>query len=224
MDLAAVRTAYRRYARIYDPVFGGVFYPGRKRTLRRVNRSGGKHVLELGVGTGLALPAYRADQRVIGIDASNDMLAQARRRVARQRLPQVQGLVEMDARRLAFADDSFDVVVAMYVMSVVPEPRRVLAEISRVCRAGGEIFICNHFADDGGPRRRVEQAMAPLAERLGWHPDFSIESLLPAENIEVAAIERVPPLGLFTLIECRNAKPSAPSRRAAPTERQPAAA
>lgn len=210
MDIGAVRAAYRRYAKVYDPVFGGVFYPGRKRTLERVNRTGGKRILELGVGTGLALPSYRRDQRVVGIDASADMLHLARQRMDRRDLPHVEGLVEMDARRLAFADDSFDAVVAMYVMSVVPEPRRVLAEISRVSRPGGEIYICNHFAaeNDNGPRRRVEEAMAPLAERLGWHSDFPMKALFPAEAIEVCSSEQVPPLGLFTLVECRNAKPA----------------
>lgn len=207
MEIAAVRAAYRRYAKVYDAVFGGVFYPGRKRTLRRVNCEGGKRVLELGIGTGLSLPSYRRDQRVVGIDASGDMLSLARRRVSRRALPHVEGLLEMDARSLAFADDSFDVVVAMYVMSVVPEPRRVMHEISRVCKPDGEVYIINHFADEGdGVRRRVEEAMGRFAERLGWHPDFPMRAVLPSDSIEVRSFSRVPPLGLFTLVECRNAK------------------
>lgn len=214
MDIAAVRTAYRRYARVYDPVFGGVFLPGRKRTIDQVNRHGGRRVLEIGVGTGLALPAYRRDLRIVGIDASPEMLRLARRRVSRDGLHHVTSLEEMDARDMGFADDSFDVVVAMFVMSVVPEPRRVLAEASRVCKPDGEILICNHFASErtGNPRHRVERAMAPLAEHLGWHPDFPMGALLPYPGIEVARVRRVPPFGLFTLLECRNAK-AAPERQ-----------
>src|SRR5512135_334501 len=143
MDIASVRAAYRRYAKIYDLVFGGVFAFGRSRALSLANRRGGQRVLEVGVGTGLSLSGHRTDNRVVGIDISPEMLAIARRRVERQRLSHVEALLEMDAGQLDFPDSSFDVVVAMFVMTVVPDPQQVMSELKRVCKPGGHIYVVN---------------------------------------------------------------------------------
>ena len=81
-------------------------------------------MLEVGVGTGLSLPDYKPHLEVVGIDLSPEMLDKARERVEEEGLKHVTGLHEMDAGDLQFADCSFDTVVAMYVMTVVPEPAR----------------------------------------------------------------------------------------------------
>ncbi|HYE01547.1 MAG TPA: class I SAM-dependent methyltransferase [Alphaproteobacteria bacterium] len=208
MDLAAVRAAYRRYAKVYDLVFGGVFGPGRRRTLKQINRMGGRRVLEVGVGTGLSLPQHRADNTIVGIDASAEMLEIARKRVATAGLTNVEALVEMDACNLDFPDGSFDVVVAMYVMSVVPDPQRCLREMRRVCKPGGEILMINHYAaEEPGIRLTFEKLIAPLADKLGWHPDFTMGPLLGNAGVEIASVQNVAPFGLFTLVECRNTQP-----------------
>ena len=209
MDRASVLSAYRRYAGSYDMVFGPVLRPGLARAIERVNRTGGRRVLEIGVGTGLALPRHRRDNSVVGIDISPDMLAVARRRVVRQELAHVETLLEMDARDLDFPDASFDAVVAAYVMSVVPGPERVMLEMQRVCKPGGEMVIVNHFASEvPGLRREVERALARFAPRLGWRPDFPLATVLAAAGqVTVTAIRAVPPFGLFSLIECRKAVP-----------------
>jgi phosphatidylethanolamine/phosphatidyl-N-methylethanolamine N-methyltransferase len=200
MDIDAVTTTYRRWAPVYDATFGAATGPGRRRAVARANALGGE-VLEVGVGTGLALPLYDGAARVTGIDFSEEMLAQARRRAAD--LDHVAALRQMDARSLDFPEGRFDVVVAMYLISVVPEPERVLAEMARVCRPGGEVVIVNHFAAQGGALGRVEAAMAPFADRLGWHADFSIEVVTGAPMLAELARERVPPVGLFTLLRMR---------------------
>jgi phosphatidylethanolamine/phosphatidyl-N-methylethanolamine N-methyltransferase len=204
LDTDAVRAAYRRWAGVYDAVFGGVSAVGRRRAVAAVNRLPGTNVLEVGVGTGLALPHYAAGKRITGIDLSAEMLALARTRVARGGLSAVDALLEMDAEAMAFADGGFDIAVAMFVASVVPRPRQLLAEMRRVVRPGGHLLFVNHFAAAAGPRWWVERAMAPASRALGWHPDFAVEALFAPEDRARAALSGVPPLGLFTLAHIPN--------------------
>lgn len=202
MEPDAIARTYRRWAPVYDRTFGALTRPGRRAAVARVNALGGR-VLEVGVGTGLSLRHYGPHVRVTGIDYSHDMLRLAREKVARQKLAGVETLRQMDARTLDFPDGAFDCVVAMYLISVVPEPDRVLAEMARVCRPGGEILIVNHFAADGGALGRVETLLAPFADRMGWHADFHLGTVLGSGH--VAEIERssLPPFGLFTFLRLR---------------------
>ena len=204
LDAEAVKAAYRRWASVYDAVFGGISAFGRRRAVAAVNTLPGTRVLEVGVGTGLALPLYTPDKRVVGIDLSDDMLTRARQRVAASGLGNVEALLEMDAEETEFADDSFDIAVAMFVASVVPNPRRLYAELRRVVRPGGHILFVNHFLATGGVRLMVERGMARASHSLGWHPDFAIESLLPPADRLRARLEAVPPAGLFTLVTLSN--------------------
>jgi len=203
MDTESIRKVYARYAGFYDTVFGTLLASGRKAAVRRINQRGGLRVLEVGVGTGLSLLDYRRDHRVVGIDLSTEMLRVAQQRVRDERLEHVDGLAEMDAGKLGFADDSFDMVVAMYVMTVVPDPQGTMTELERVCRPGGEILIVNHFAETRGIRSAVERSLAPFSKKLGWRPDFTLESLLAGSRVTVEANHRIPPFGLFSLVECR---------------------
>ncbi|CDG34122.1 Phosphatidylethanolamine N-methyltransferase [Parasaccharibacter apium] len=200
LDADSVRDAYRRWARMYDKVFGGVSAFGRRRAVAAVNALPGTRVLEVGVGTGLALPSYRSDKRITGIDLSEDMLALARERVKREGLRNVDELMVMDAEHTTFPDNSFDIAVGMFVASVVPHPDLLLAELKRVVKPGGHILFVNHFLARGGLRLKVEKVMARASRALGWHPDFAIESLLPPEDMARATIVPVPPAGLFTLV------------------------
>lgn len=169
-----------------------------------VNRLPGRRVLEVGVGTGLALPHYAPDKLITGIDLSADMLALAHKRVGELGLFNIEHLQQMDAEATEFADASFDVGVAMFVASVVPHPPRLLAEMRRVVRPGGHMLFVGHFRADHGPRWWVERAMAPASRKLGWHPDFAVEDLLGAADRARAAMTPVPPAGLFTLVHLRN--------------------
>ncbi|HYZ30669.1 MAG TPA: class I SAM-dependent methyltransferase [Crenalkalicoccus sp.] len=203
LDAAAVRRAYRRWAGIYDLAFGLVSAPGRRRAVAAVNALPGRDVLEVGVGTGLALPHYAPGKRVVGIDLSREMLARARQRVAAERIGTVAGLLEMDAEAMAFRDASFDIAVAMFTATVVPDARRLLAEMRRVVRPGGALLFVNHFAASGGLRWRVERSLAPLSRLLGWHPDFAVADLLDRPEAAEAVVA-CPPFGLFTLLRVRN--------------------
>jgi phosphatidylethanolamine/phosphatidyl-N-methylethanolamine N-methyltransferase len=199
LELAAVQRAYRRYAPAYDVLFGRVFARGRLAAATRVNALSGRRVLEVGVGTGLALPLYNGGKEIVGVDVSSEMLDRARRRIEEMKLEQVRELAEMDGEELAFEDESFDIVVASYVMSVVPDPHRCLAEMTRVCMPGGIIVICNHFAS--GPERLFTRRLQMLSDWLGWHPDFTLDALLVGSPLRLISDQPLPPFGLFHLVE-----------------------
>jgi phosphatidylethanolamine/phosphatidyl-N-methylethanolamine N-methyltransferase len=203
LDSAGVAKAYARWAPIYDVVFGAVFDRGRKASIAAAERIGGR-ILEVGVGTGLSLPDYSGSNRLIGVDLSAPMLRKAKARVVGRRLTNVDGLAVMDAQHLGFADASFDVVVAQYVITTVPDPERTLDEFARVIKPGGEIVLVNHLGAATGLRAGCERALVPLARRLGWRPEFGWERLAhwAARHGGVEVVERrpMPPLGHFSLI------------------------
>jgi phosphatidylethanolamine/phosphatidyl-N-methylethanolamine N-methyltransferase len=204
MDETAIKTAYRRWAPVYDNTFGRVAAEGRKHAVEIINKRQGR-VLEVGVGTGLSLPAYRRELEIVGVDLSPEMLAKARERVAALRLTNIAGLHEMDAGALEFPDASFDTVAAMYVMTVVPDPEKVMRELSRVCRPGGEVMIVNHFSSEAGMRGWVERRMAPFADKLGWRPVFEVDRVMVCEDLLLIEKRGLRPMGLFTLMRFRKA-------------------
>jgi phosphatidylethanolamine/phosphatidyl-N-methylethanolamine N-methyltransferase len=203
LDQASIVEAYRRWAGVYDTVFGGISSKGRLRAVSMINRMPGTDVLEVGVGTGLALPHYTADKRVTGIDLSKEMLRKARERTREDGLTNVQGLHVMDAEATSFDEHAFDIAVGMFVASVVPNPRRLLAEMRRLVRPGGDILLVNHFAAAKGPRWWLERAMAPASRALGWHPDFAMDAIFSAEDLKRIEAESIPPFGVFTLVRLR---------------------
>ncbi len=203
MDTASVTRSYARWAPIYDRTFGAVTSRARRATVARINALSVETVLEVGVGTGLALPFYDGRSRVTGVDYSPDMLAKAQARVEREGLGHVADLREMDARRLDFPDAAFDAVAAMHMISVVPEPERVMEEMVRVLRPGGYLAVTNHFAREGGAMARLERAAAPFADLLGWHSDFPIETVTGAPRLEVLERRAAPPLGMMTFLLLR---------------------
>jgi phosphatidylethanolamine/phosphatidyl-N-methylethanolamine N-methyltransferase len=204
LDADAVRSAYRRWAGFYDFGFGFISRWARAAAVAAVNNAPGAKVLEVGVGTGLALPLYSAEKRVTGIDLSSDMLAQARLRAAELGLRNIEALAEMDAQATDFADGQFDVAVAMFVASVVPNPRALVAELKRVTRPGGTILFVNHFAAERGPVWWVERAMAPSSSLLGWHPDFHLNHMFEPSDLKAASITGMKPMSLFRLVQLQN--------------------
>ena len=184
-----MKTAYRRYAGFYDALFGPVLQAGRKAVIEALDCKPGHRVLEVGVGTGLALDLYPAGVRVVGIDVSREMLDKARRRVAKRGFTHVEALLEMDAEAMSFADASFDRIVAMYVLPVVPDPGRLLTELHRVCKPDGEIYLVNHVRSENPVIGAVEKGLARFSDKLGFHPDFELRDVLNGH--ELVQIERV---------------------------------
>jgi phosphatidylethanolamine/phosphatidyl-N-methylethanolamine N-methyltransferase len=216
MRTQRVATAYARWAPVYDLVFGPVFRRGRAASIQAAERIGGR-ILEVGVGTGISLPGYARRNRLYGIDISEPMLAKARRRVAALGLDNVEAIEVMDAEQLAFPDDSFDVVVAQYVVTAVPHPERALDEFARVVRPGGEIVIATRVGAEKGVRKVVEKGLMPVTSRLGWRTEFAWRRYADwaAGRPDIALVERrpLPPLGHFSLV--RFEKLAEPARAAA---------
>ena len=198
--------AYGRWAPVYDLIFDLPFHPGRLASAQVAADAAGPggDILVVGVGTGLELSLLPANLNVTGIDISAPMLREARARVERKRLGQVKALQVMDAQALQFADASFDVALAPYVMSVVPAPARALDEAWRILRPGGSLVIMNHFAAPGGARAAVEHRMERAASWLGWHPNFPYSAIGDwiAARPDAKLVERreLAPMKLFTLL------------------------
>ena len=203
IDKQSVARAYARWAPVYDFVFGRVFARGRAASIAAAERIGGR-ILDVGVGTGIALPDYQHSNRIAAVDYSEPMLRKAQERVIELKLDHVECVAVMDAQQLGFADASFDVVVAQYVITAVPDPEATLDEFARVLRPGGEMILLNHIGADGGIRHVFEQVFAPLARRLGWRPEFPWQRLADwAEGhggVRLKERAPMPPLGHFSLI------------------------
>jgi phosphatidylethanolamine/phosphatidyl-N-methylethanolamine N-methyltransferase len=202
LDNKHVKESYARWAPIYDFAFTLVMRPGRKAAASAVGRMGG-NVLDVGVGTGLELPMFDKKTRLTGIDLSEPMLRRAKERVRAKGLGNVNGLVVMDALRLAFPDAHFDAVVAPYVLTVIPEPRASLDEMARVVKTGGEIILVNHFGAGKGLMGWIESFLQKRSAKLGWRPEFpwSIlgDWLAVTPSVCLAERRKLPLLGLFTL-------------------------
>jgi phosphatidylethanolamine/phosphatidyl-N-methylethanolamine N-methyltransferase len=203
-DLEGQKKAYRVWANYYDKVY--------VRLLARAQREAvdaavarGRDILEIGVGTGLTLPYFPADRRVVGVDLSEDMLKVANEKVRAGQLTAVQGLAVMDACRLGFADERFDAVTAQFVITLVPDPEQALDEMDRVLKPGGEIVISSRLVDSEGVSALFWSALAPLAKAVGWSTDFKVSRLTDwaarTGRYEVAHVGR----GYFKVVRLRKA-------------------
>jgi phosphatidylethanolamine/phosphatidyl-N-methylethanolamine N-methyltransferase len=203
LDKETITKAYARWAPVYDLVFGAVFERGREAAIAAAERIGGR-ILEVGVGTGISLPDYSRANRICGVDISEPMLQKAMERVAKLGLSHVEGLWVMDAEDLRFPDDSFDVVVAQYVITTVPNPEATLDEFARVLKPGGEIVLVSRVGAEAGLRKALEKWFAPAARKLGWRTEFSFQRYAhwADSHAGMRLVERraMPPFGHFSLI------------------------
>lgn len=203
MDLISVRRAYRFYAPVYDYVFGRIVNEGRRLAVSRFRQNPGDRILETGVGTGLSLPYYKRHVQVTGVDVSPEMLERARRRFHTPEHPQVHALLEMDAQNMNFPDNRFQGAVAMYVASVVPDPRAMMREMFRVTEPGAPVLVVNHFASSKPFLRTMESRLAPFSRRLGFQPDFSLEHFIEILGFEPEKVTTVNLGGYWKLLEFR---------------------
>src|ERR1700730_12893956 len=203
LDKETIAKAYARWAPVYDLVFGAVFERGRHAAIAAAERIGGR-ILEVGVGTGISLPDYSPRNRLCGVDISEPMLRKAKERVAEFGLTNVEGLWVMDAEHLSFPDASFDVVVAQYVITTVPDPEATLDEFARILKPGGEIVLVSRLGAEAGLRRALERWFAPAARKLGWRTEFSWQRYARwverSRGMPWVGPGMIPPFGHFSVI------------------------
>ena len=199
---ALVLEAYERIAKVYDLIFGAILQPGRERAVRSIVSRPGLRVLELGIGTGLTMPLYSRDWQVVGVDLSPSMLLQAQKRLGELALESSVRLVLADGAKLPFDDESFDVVLVPYVMSVVPDPIGVGVELRRVCRQSGQIILVNHFLSQDSLGARLERWISPLTARIGFRTDLSLQWLLSGAGLRPTHVYSVNVPRIWKLVTC----------------------
>lgn len=205
MNREQVQKIYTQYSSIYDWVFAPLFYPRIKMGLDRSGIQEGDRVLEVGVGTGISLSLYPDTCSVVGVDLTRKMLEKAWDKKRRKALKNID-LVEMDAENLTFADDSFDHSVAAFVVTVVPNPEKMVGEMKRVTKKNGSIVILNHFCSDNGLVMRLEKLFSPLCERWGWRSDVGVEVLSNHCNLQIKEVFKKTRLDPWSIVIAKNNK------------------
>jgi phosphatidylethanolamine/phosphatidyl-N-methylethanolamine N-methyltransferase len=196
-----VERVYEKLAFVYDFVYGPTLHPGRITAVQRMGLKGGDRILEVGVGTGINITLYPATCQVTGIDLSDSMLEKARERVARMQIRHVR-LLQMDAAALKFPENSFDIVYAPYLISVVPDPVQVACEMRRVCRRGGRIILLNHFRSPNPVLSIFERVISPLTVHVGFKSDLDLPAFLAQAGLEPSSIEKVNIPKMWSLVTC----------------------
>jgi phosphatidylethanolamine/phosphatidyl-N-methylethanolamine N-methyltransferase len=196
-----VARVYEKLSSVYDFTFGPTLHPGRMHSIQKIKIRPGDRVLEVGVGTGINASLYPSDCFVVGIDLSSSMLEKARERVWRKGLRNIR-LQEMDAAHMSFADDTFDVVYAPYLISVVPDPVGVAREMRRVCKPGGRIIILNHFRSPNKLVASIERTISPFTVHIGFKSDLDLPAFLAQAELEPISIERVNIPRIWSLVTC----------------------
>lgn len=205
MNLESLERVYTNYSSVYDKIFGKAFNQSRESAVRGLRIVPNDNVLEVGVGTGMALPLYPTHCNITGIDLSEGMLNVAQERINDHRLNHVT-LQRMNAGQMDFEDNSFDIVMAAYVVTAVPDYRQVVSEMIRVCRPGGQIVMLNHFSNGNKFIAAVEKLISPMCQRIGFRTDLSLHHVLEGTPLQVAKKEKMNPLRFWYLVECVNAK------------------
>jgi phosphatidylethanolamine/phosphatidyl-N-methylethanolamine N-methyltransferase len=205
MNQEEVKSIYSKYSFIYDRMFSHFFFPRIKMGLNRSGFRKGDRIIEVGVGTGLSLPLYPRDCRVVGIDLTKKMLDKAQEKKECHRLGHVE-LLEMDAEHMTFADDTFDHCVAAFVITVVPNPEKMVAEMKRVTKKGGRILIFNHFASKNPLLNAMNKFFSPLTEKCGWRSDIPLELLSNHCNLQIDQVLKKRKLDPWSIIIATNNK------------------
>jgi ubiquinone/menaquinone biosynthesis C-methylase UbiE len=174
----------------YDLIMRGpeALYFGPKR--RRLVRSLGGRVLEIGAGTGLSLSHYRPGATVVATEP--DLASVARLLERAHDAPPDVCVVAADATRLPFADSTFDALVCHLALCTIPDPEAALAEAVRVLKPGAPVRFLEHVRSDGRFWSSVQDTLAPAWHRVasGCRLNQDTESIVRASGLHVERVQR----------------------------------
>ncbi|HJX10545.1 MAG TPA: class I SAM-dependent methyltransferase [Candidatus Binatia bacterium] len=190
---------YSEFAPLYDKIFGKIFYSRLESVIEDLDIPPGAKVLEVGAGTGTSFPAYPTHCQVTGIDLAPDMLARAQRKIRENGWTHLT-VIEMNALDLDFPDNSFDYVMAFHVVTVVPDPIRMIAEAKRVCKPGGKIVIVNHFTSDFPLLGTLTEALDPVTRWLGWRTNLRLKPFIKTTDLTVERMYKLSKTSLYTVV------------------------
>jgi phosphatidylethanolamine/phosphatidyl-N-methylethanolamine N-methyltransferase len=196
---------YADFPHLYDKIFQRIFYTDLEFAIRSLNLEDGQRILEIGVGTGISLPAYPKNCKVVGIDLARGMLLQAKGKILDNAWDHAE-LVGMDALNMSFRKDSFDHVMAFHVVTVVPDPVKMMIEAKRVCKPGGRIVIVNHFRSESPFLGMFEDMIDPVTRKLGWRSTLRLSKLISQANLDVETVTKCSKRSLYNVVVVRNTK------------------
>lgn len=205
METESIKKIYHAYSGVYDILFKNFFHPRQRLALKEIPFKEGDRILDVGVGTGLSLPLYPRHCEVVGIDLSSSMLLQARRKVEKMGMTNVT-LHEMDACNIKYGDNSFDYVIATHIVSVVPEPIKLVNEMRRVAKPDGKLVIVNHFVSSKPWLAKVENFFDPFFRKVGWRMDLSYEDFVSETNLDVERTTKLAKIDLWRIVHANNNK------------------
>ncbi|MBI4455591.1 MAG: methyltransferase domain-containing protein [Acidobacteria bacterium] len=205
MSVEYVEKVYNRYSSVYDLIFGKIFHSGREKAPELLQLQPGMQLLDVGIGTGLSLPELPRFCSITGIDLSQKMLNEAKKRLKKLARDNV-SLHKMDATRMTFPDDAFDRVLAAYFISTVPDPVAVVREMKRVCKPKGYLLFLNHFQSENPILGSVEKMISPLCYRIGFRTDLNLKDLLQRVGLKIDRLERIDFAGHWKAVRCINEK------------------
>jgi phosphatidylethanolamine/phosphatidyl-N-methylethanolamine N-methyltransferase len=206
LHVDSIKKIYAGYSNVYDVIFKQFFYPRQRHVINTMNINPGDKVLDVGVGTGLSLSLYPSSCNVTGIDLSAEMLKKAKEKIDKYRFDHID-LIEMDASNLQFDDNTFDHVIATFVISVVPDPVKVIAEMKRVCKKTGKIVIVNHFQSSNKFVAKIEEFINPICCKIGWRSDLSLDELVSNADLEINYKYKLKKFDLWKVVFAVNNKP-----------------
>lgn len=205
MELESIKKIYAGYSNIYDALFKRFFYPRIKHAITYMDIKPGDRVLDVGVGTGLSLSEFPHNCKVVGIDLSTAMLRKAKDKIGSQRLNHIK-VMSMDAMRMSFRDDSFDKVFISHVVTVVPDPYRLMSEVRRVCKKGGQVVIVNHFKSSNKVVEIVEKLINPVCKKIGWRSDLCLNEFINRSGLNVRQKYMLKKLDFWHILFATNEK------------------
>ena len=205
MESESIKKIYAAYSNVYDALFKRFFYPRIKHAISYMDIRPGERVLDVGVGTGLSLPLFPKHCKVIGIDLSAEMLRKAKEKIETNRLDHIE-VLSMDAMNIGFGDNTFDRVFISHVVSVVPDPYKMMSEVRRVCRKGGQVVIVNHFKSRNKMLEKLECVMNPFFEKIGWRTDLSLSEFIKGSGLRVSRQYMLKKIDFWHIVFATNEK------------------